>query len=603
MSDLFPDAIAADGAAPRPQLVRSHWHELNGLWDAAIIDHSDSASPPRRTSDFDPPEFDTTIIVPFPPESEASGRAHREPIAVVWYRRTVTVDDVAASGFQGDDDRLVLHFGAVDDSADIWINGQYRGGHAGGQTPFAFDVTDVAPVAPFEVVVRAIDVPTAVDLPRGKQDWRPEPHQIWYERTSGIWQPVWLEAVPRTALRSLRWITVPDRQRVELIADIDGAVPGTSIEVCLRIEQEVLARVTVAASECTTVIIDIPALRNGVDRDRLLWSPHRPTLLSADIRVSAPGSRPDSVGSYLGIRSVGVDNGRFLLNERPFFLRAVLSQGYWPSSHLAPPSVHALRTEVESIKRAGFTAVRLHQKVEDPRLLYWTDRLGLAVWAETANAFAFSTRAVERLMAEWSARVIRDASHPSIVTWVPMNESWGVEDIASDPRHQHFVHALVAVTGALDGTRPVVGNDGWEAIGADLIGVHDYRDENALARDWRDRDAVETSLQGFGPAGRRCVVGSTTSTESAAPVVLSEFGGIWWSSDATTSWGYGDRPHDLDDYERRLRSVVTAARAWTAFAGLCYTQWADTAQEANGLVTADRVPKLPWTTLWEIFRG
>jgi len=597
----FPDALAADGAAPRPQLVREHWCDLGGEWQAALVPFDSTAPAPLATTAFSPPPFDRTIIVPFPPESPASGIGHRAPLAGLWYRREITTEHVIEAGFTGGDDRLIVHFGAVDYRADVWVNGQYRGAHEGGQSPFSIDITDAVEDAPLDLVVRALDDPSDLEAPRGKQDWQPEPHAIWYERTTGMWQPVWLEAVPRASVRRVRWSSDIDRDLVELVADIEGAAPGAVLEVRLRLGDEQLASARVAATARTRVLLDVPALRNGVDRDRLLWSPHHPVLISAEVELIAPGSRRDRVGSYLGLRSVAVSRGRFVLNARPFTVRAVLSQGYWPQSHLAAPSVDALRQEVAAMKAAGFTAVRLHQKAEDPRLLFFADRLGLAVWAETASAFSFSERAVERLAREWTELVRRDLSHPSIVTWVPLNESWGVEQITVDERQREYTRALISLTRALDGTRPVVGNDGWEVVDSELIGVHDYRGADAIVADWSAASSAAEALERFGAAGRRLLLTPRDAEDSA--IVISEFGGIWWSEDSANSWGYGDRPSSLEEYEERVRSVFRAVQSSSVLAGFCYTQWADTAQETNGLVTADRRPKLPLPTLFGIVRG
>ena len=227
-----------------------------------------------------------------------------------------------------------------------------------------------------------------------------------------------------------------------------------------------------------TVNVDIPlaALRNGQDRARLLWTPDHPALLDIEVvlRDRRSASVVDAVASYTGLRTVSVGDGSFQLNGQPCFLRAVLNQGYRSRTHLASEGSAQLRGEVELAKQMGFNAVRVHQKAEDPRFLFWADRLGLMVWAETAAAYSFSATAVTLLMTEWMELVRRDRSHPAVVVWVPVNESWGVQDIARSPAQQNFARSLASLTRALDPSRPVVSNEGWEHVDSDILGLHDY---------------------------------------------------------------------------------------------------------------------------------
>src|SRR5690606_16654780 len=225
---------------------------------------------------------------------------------------------------------------------------------------------------------------------------------------------------------------------------------------------------------------------------RLLWSPEQPNLIDAELElVDDDGGVIDSVRSYFGLRSVGVQAGRFLLNGQSYFLRLALEQGYWPQSHLAAPSAEALRREVQLVKDLGFNGVRVHQKVEDPRFLAWCDRLGLLVWAELPAAYAFSDRTVGRLTREWIEVLDRDVSHPCIVAGVPMTESWGVPALARSAEQQALVRALYHRTKALDGDRLVVGNDGWKHPVTDLRTVHDYAGSGQVLRErYGDRAAV-----------------------------------------------------------------------------------------------------------------
>ena len=352
-------------------------------------------------------------------------------------------------------------------------------------------------------------------------------------------------------------------------------------------------------------MIGIPALGTEQGWDELLWRPDRPVLIDARIELIA-GETTDVVTSYLGLRWVETVGGEFLVNGRPCAIRGVLSQGYWPQSHLAAPSADALRAEVELIQELGFNTARLHQKVEDPRLLYWADRLGLLVWTELPSAFQHSDAAVTRLTREWADVIRRDSSHPSVVAWVPLNESWAVRQIAVDARQQAFARTLYHLTKALDGTRPVISNDGWEHTQSDLLTLHDYEnDHEKLTARYGTPEAVAAALVGIAPFGKRVLVGTEAeaAATASAPAVLSEFGGVSFTPDLEVdAWGYRlvGTPDDLD---RHLSGIFGALNASTGLAGWVYTQLTDTVQETNGLADENRVPKLPAARIREIVRG
>jgi hypothetical protein len=309
----------------------------------------------------------------------------------------------------------------------------------------------------------------------------------------------------------------------------------------------------------------------------------------------------DEVASYLGLRSAAVAEGRFLLNDRPCYLRSVLSQGFWPQSHLAAPTPQALEDEVRLILELGFNAARVHQKVEDPRFLYWADRLGLMLWGEAPAAYEFSPTAIARTTREWLEVLDRDRSHPSIVTWVPHNESWGIQHIAHDERQAAFARGLYELTKAIDGSRPVISNDGWEHVGSDILSVHDYDADPVVLRQRYGPGARDRLATGIGPAGRRMSV--RDPFPPSAPLMLTEFGGIKFAPSATAgSWGY-TAAGSPEQFEEQLRAIYTALRASPELAGTCYTQLTDTMQEANGLVTADRVPKLEIAVIRSIVSG
>ena len=608
----LPRGTEQDGTHPRPQQLRAAWRDLSGEWEFAVDGADEGLDAHWYLGAAG--QFDRKIVVPFPPESPASGVGITD-LHVVWYRRRLTDDDLAVAGLGTQGERLLVHLGAVDHRADVWLAGHHLGRHDGGQTPFALDATMAldrarADGVPLDLVVRAEDDRLDVAQPRGKQDWRVEPHSIWYHRTTGIWQPVWLEAVPRLHLEDVVWETdVPDGS-VVLTARL--SVPprrDVTLGVRLQLGDELLAEGTVRVlDQDVRLRVDVAGQANGQQYEELLWSPERPTLVDGAVVLhdgDAPGGPVlDAVSSYLGVRSVAAVDGHFWLNDRPYRLRSVLEQGYWPDTHLAAPSVDALRAEVQLIKDLGFNSARVHQKAEDPRFLFWADKLGLTVWAETANAYAYSPRSVELLTREWLALVRRDRSHPSIVTWVPLNESWGVQHGSHEVPQQHYGLALAHLTRALDRTRPVVSNDGWEHTDSDIWTIHDYAERgDELRLRYGTPQAVRELLDGVGPAGRRIRLSDAAPVvERGQPVMLTEFGGVSWAGGRDDAWGYSTAS-SAEDFAARLGDLLAAAREAAPLAGFCWTQLTDTGQETNGLLHADRRPKLPVEQLRRLVTG
>jgi beta-galactosidase/beta-glucuronidase len=584
-------------AHPRPQFVRERWTDLDGPWGFAHDDDERGLS--ERWQETDAP-FTRTIVVPYPPESDLSGIGEPGHHPVVWYRRELDLPP------RGADERLLLHFGAVDYRATVWLNGRLLGEHEGGHTPFTFDLTDrlARSGEPPVLVIRAEDRPLDFTQPRGKQDWRVESHGIWYGRTTGIWQPVWLEPVPATYLREVRWSPDLTAAGVGLVVRLNRSSPSDlRLRAVLRLDGEVIADHEAGIDgEMATCHISIPGLGRGPESDRLRWSPETPTLVEAELTLRDSDGTTDTVQSYVGLRSVGVRDGRFLLNGESYYLRMVLEQGYWPESHLAAPSADALRREVELIRQLGFNGVRVHQKLEDPRFLYWCDRLGLIVWGEMPNAYEFSPEAVHRLVGEWMEALRRDHSHPSIVAWVPLNESWGVPAIADAPEQQHFASALYHLTNALDPTRPVISNDGWEHTESDIWSVHDYAPTgDALRERYGDREAIARTLHGPGPGRRRVLLRPPAGR--GQPVVLSEFGGLSITPAAGQEWAGYATVGSTDQLLERFADLVSAVLDSEELAGFCYTQLTDTLQERNGLLQDDRSPKLPIDAVREVLTG
>lgn len=594
----MPHAHLTAEGHPRPQLVRDpDWHDLGGPWQLAYDDTDHG-----RTGRWMDPEvtepWTRTVTVPFPPESAASGVHDTGFHPVVWYRRTVEVTAPAPGR------RLLLHFGAVDHRAEVWLNGCLVGRHEGGHTGFTCDLTDVVGTDGAQVlVVRAEDQPLDVTQPRGKQDWQRDPHVIWYHRTSGIWQPVWLEEVPQEHVSVLHWTPDVAHARVRCRVRL-SRWPRRPLHLTVRLTlgDRVLAEQrTLTDGQDTAFDISVPALRHGQDHTSLLWSPEHPHLVDAEVAVTeteagdaADGTPVDRVTSYLGLRDIGWDDGVFLLNHKPYFLRFALQQGYWPGSHLSA-TPDELRQEAGLAKEAGLNGLRVHQKIEDPRFLYWADRLGLMLWEEMPSAYAFGTTTVERVVGEWTEAVTRDLSHPSIVAWVPVNESWSTPNPSLVPEQRHFMDALYHLTKALDPSRPAVSNDGWEVSAADIWGVHDYTQQAETLRERYGHAAVRRGqFTEQWPGARKLLLDGVR--HAGQPVVLSEFGGATFEPAEGAEWFGYDTVATQKDFTDRLDALVTAA-VDSGLAGFCYTQFTDTEQETNGLLTADRRPKIPFPEL------
>lgn len=583
--------------APNPQFARNSRVDLCGEWSFAF-DDEDIGRAERWF--MDGATLRTTITVPFPPESELSGVADPSFHPICWYARSFT------DPRNSDEEHLIVHFGAVDYAATVWVDGVQIGSHEGGHTPFSLDATDALESGRNDhlIVVRAFDDPLDVEQPRGKQDWQEHPHSIFYYRTTGIWQPVWLEVTPKRRILNVRWQFDPSRWHVDFEVELSArSSSDATLTIELDRDGESIAHVSVKANErVATGQFRIGTGNSAVNRHSLLWSPARPTLLGATITLSEPGSSDDQVLSYVGLRTVETAGRRILVNGSPVFLRFVLEQGYWPESHLASPSVEALEREVDLIKALGFNGARIHQKIEDPRFLYWADRKGVLLWGEMANAFTFSERAVQRHASEWREAVIRDRNHPSIIAWVPFNESWGISEVGASTQQQQAVKATYHRTHQLDGTRPVIGNDGWENVIGDLLTLHDYSWEpDVLRQRYANEAGFEQTLRNYFPGSRRVAVGDYDPANK--PILVTEFGGVSFAPASGEEWfGYGTVRSE-EEFIERYRVLCNALNESDLIAGFCYTQLTDTVQETNGLLTEDRQPKAALEKLREITAG
>ncbi len=577
---VFPGASQTPRAEfPQPQWERNDWVCLNGPWQFRF-DPEDAG---LQNGWFrEAQNWTQTITVPFAWETKLSGIGVTEFRERAWYQRRFEIPETWMQK------RVLLRFGAVDYRAQVWVNGVLAGSHEGGQVPFALDVTRLIKRTGNVVTVRVEDPPEDRALPRGKQYWEPKSRGIFYTRTSGIWQPVWLESVGQSYLSSGRFVFNHEGQaRFDLrIGEPSGLLEA---EAVLLWDGKPVAR------SRSSAVGDKAVVAMAVESPRV-WSLGNPNLYDVELTLYRDGQPIDRVKSYVGFRTVEVRNGEFLLNNRRVYLKFVLDQGYWPDSTVTPPSDAAMIRDIELSKQMGFNGARKHQKVEDPRFLYWADKMGFLVSGEMANTFPlrYDERSMRMFTREWMEAVERDINHPSLVMWVPLNESWGVPDV-SDGRQRDYIRSLYYLTKSLDDSRPVIGNDGWEQVDTtDLMGLHDYaRDGALLTRKYRGLSNTPGSPI---PSNGRPAL-APQSAYNGAPYFLSEFGGIATilEGQQTTenAWGYAGVEKTQEGAMKRLRSLYEALQGLPQFIGICYTQITDVEQEINGLYTADRKPKFP----------
>lgn len=571
---------------PRPQFQRDQWLNLNGPWKFRIDDRNCGLEEKWFTAGA---ELPLDIVVPFAAETRLSGINDRGFHACVWYRRLFSIP----KHWEGR--RILLHFGAVDYRATVWVNETVVALHEGGHSPFSCEITgQLRGFGENLLTVRAEDPPTDRYIPRGKQYWEEEAGGIYYARTTGIWQTVWLEPVAESYLKDVR-----------MTPRIDGSVRFEGVIIHPRQFQYVAVEIKREGKSVASGIGIVDGDRALVETQVAqpqLWSPDAPNLYDVTIELHSDRGVLDRVQSYIGFRKIATEGGSVFLNGQRLFLRTVLDQGYWPESNLTPPSDEAIQADIRIAREFGFNGVRKHQKAEDPRYLYWADRMGLLVSAEMANAYLYDHEAAARVTREWIDLVNRDYNHPSIVIWVPVNESWGVPNL-TDPMQQAHLRALYYLTKSLDNTRLVIDNDGWEHTEAtDLFAIHDYTPTGEeFQRRYRNigRDGIPLPLFGkmyLAPGGKY----------NGSPIFLSEFGGVGYIlpedrlEAAKNAWGYSGLESTAEKALARMCSLFAAIGSIPEIAGICYTQLYDVEQEVNGLMTYDRRLKFPAAAVNEI---
>ncbi len=558
---------------PRPQFVRDGWMNLNGVWQFEIDQADTGEARGLPTCE----KLNGEIVVPFCPESKLSGVNHKDFMLAVWYRRKFILPAEAAGK------RVLLHFGAVDYRCRVWINGVFAGEHEGGYSSFAFEITGMLRPDENTVVINAYDNTRDGMQPSGKQSESYDSHECFYTRTTGIWQTVWLEWVNEQYIDRVRYMPDASMSAVHVRVRADGGTGCT-----LRAETRFGGEDTGWAE--TPMQTEWAELTVPVSGGHL-WDIGQPNLYDVRLSLFNNGKKVDELCSYFGLRSVGFDGMRFMLNGRPVFQRLVLDQGFYPDGICTAPTDEALRRDIALSMAMGFNGARLHQKVFEARYLYHADHMGYLCWGEMGNWGLNHTKtgALAAFLKDWIPAMERDYSAPSIIGWCPFNETW---DVAGRRQCDDVLRMAYRVTRAIDPVRPCIDTSGNYHVETDIYDVHDYEQNPDVFR------------AHYGPeAGAIYDRMPDRQRYGGQPAFVSEYGGIWWSDADREGWGYGERVKNREEFMSRFTGLTNALLDNPKLFGLCYTQLTDVEQEQNGLYTYDRVPKFPPERIRAVLAG
>lgn len=573
---------------PRPQFERTDWMNLNGEWNFKF----DQENKGEKEKWYEGADFDKKIIVPFTYETNASGIGEEKFCPNVWYQKKIEIPP------QYKNKKILLHFQAADYITKLWVNGMFVGERKGGQIAFSFNITDyLAESNELNIVVKNEDSQSCFQ-PRGKQRWMDNSYECWYVQTTGIWQTVWLEFLNEVHLQSVKITPNIDTESVEFTYELSGnSDPALVLRTSISFKGQQIK--TVDQSVIRTTQTFTTNITSEFHHWRVFhWSPGAPNLYDVEFTLMKDDEVIDQVRSYFGMRKISIENGNVLLNNIPLYQRLILDQGYWKDSHLTPPSEEAILEDIDKVLEMGFNGVRKHMKVEDQRFLYWADKKGLLVWSEMAATYEFSDEAVQSFTEEWLEVVKQHYNHPSIITWTPFNESWGVKNIYTDRKQQKFTEAIYHLTKAIDSMRPVIVNDGWEHTVSDILTLHDYVEygDEFLNR-YKDKQKIVNNEIAFNKFKHAMAQGYEYKGQ---PIIISEYGGIAFNSEK--GWGYGDQVESEKDFLYRYESITQAIKDTSYISGYCYTQITDVQQEVNGLLNEEREPKVDVNKIREINR-
>ncbi len=540
---------------PEPQFERKSWQNLNGEWEFEF----DFGKSGRERKLYEAERFIQKIMVPFCPESKLSGIGYTDFISCVWYRKTVTITEEQLAGV------VMLHFGAVDNEAFIYVNGELAGTHKGGYTSFALDITKYLRAGDNSICVCAEDDVRSDLVPSGKQSELFSSHGCHYTRTTGIWQTVWLEFLPVNYIKSVKYYPDSVNGKLTITAEVVG---NGTLTAAASYKGKAMGSDSCVADGFVTLTINLA--------EKHLWEVGKGRLYDLKLTFG-----DDKVSSYFGLRSIKIDGYKFLINGKSVFQRLVLDQGFYPDGIYTAPSDKELKADVERSLAVGFNGARLHEKVFEPRFLYYCDKLGYLAWGEFPNWGIDHSKkaALPQYLREWTESVERDFNHPAIIGWCPFNETW---DRNGKQQWKELLRCVYETTKQLDPTRPCIDTSGNYHVVTDIFDVHDYEQDPIKFK--QHCDLLFETGDSFDDRMKQ------RQHYNGGICFVSEYGGIAWNMDGT-GWGYGTAPASAEEYLARYKGLTDVLLDDERMFGFCYTQLYDVEQEKNGLYTYDRCPK------------
>lgn len=571
----------------RPQFVREQWTDLNGEWKF-VFDDENVGEREAYFSAF--PKPSKKICVPFSYETPASGVADETAHNVVWYQRTFSAKRLPEGN------RYLIHFEGADYSSKVWINGSLAALHDGGNGRFTADVTNFLSEDGNNVLTVRCEDSFDTRQPRGKQRWLKDSFGCWYVQTTGIWKPVWSEIVSVARLDRVKITPDIDKQSVRIDYEFPKDAIGAEVETEISFGDipVVKSRLSVNRRGLSQVL-DMRC--DAFDFKVKQWHPANPNLYDVKFTIFLNGEKTDEVSSYFGMRKIEADENGIRLNNSPVYLKMILAQNYWKQSGYTMPDEEAAIRDIKLAQEAGFNSLRIHQKIEDERFLFYCDTMGMLVWGEFPAGYEFDDVAVKRLTVEWMDAVAQQYNHPSIIAWVPFNESWGIPDIFTEKLQQEFTRGIYSLTKAFDAMRPVITNDGWEHTTSDILTLHDY-DGSGASMTKRYADGLREILANRVAHGNFKFAFAQGYSYAGQPIIVSEYGGIALASGE--GWGYNGKVKNESELIQKYDELTSAIKAMPNVSGYCYTQLTDTYQEVNGLLDSEHNPKVDLKKIYAI---